>query len=152
MINETVIRKIIKKGPLRILTFRSQMLLKRMMMTVGSDGMIVSFLCLVLRSRQTVMFAIRPLVQEKYPTRAKILGHLGRGSGEQMKITLVSYPDSLIFALVYLLNFLQHIMFYSSKLDIHSCLTITYADVTECSRECTGRFVVNDLLSYLGLW
>jgi hypothetical protein len=128
------------------------MLLKQMMMTVGSDGMIVSFLCLVLRSRQIVMFAIRPLVQEKYPTCAKILGHLGRGSGEQMQITLVSYLDSLIFALVYLLNFLQHIMFYSSKLDSHSCLTITYADVTECSPECTGRFVVNDLLSYLGLW
>jgi hypothetical protein len=47
-----------KKGPLRMLSFRSQMLLKWMMMTVGSDGMIVSFLCLVLSSRQTVIFAI----------------------------------------------------------------------------------------------
>jgi hypothetical protein len=37
-------------------------LLKQMMMTVGSDEMIVLFQCLVLHSRQTVMFAIRPLV------------------------------------------------------------------------------------------
>jgi hypothetical protein len=69
-------------------------------MTVGSDGMIVLFLCLVLRRRQTIMFAIRPLLQEKYPTCVKILGHLGRGSGEQLQITLVSYPDSLVFAVV----------------------------------------------------
>jgi hypothetical protein len=33
-------------------------------MTLGSYEMIASFLCLVLCSRQTVMFAIRPLVQE----------------------------------------------------------------------------------------
>jgi hypothetical protein len=71
-----------------------------MMMSVGSDGMIVSFLCLVLRSQQTVMFVIRLLVQEKCSTCVNILGHLGRGSGEQMQITLVSYLDSLIFALV----------------------------------------------------
>jgi hypothetical protein len=37
-----------KKGPLRLQSFHSQMLLKQMMMTVGSDGMIVSFLCVVL--------------------------------------------------------------------------------------------------------
>jgi hypothetical protein len=70
-----------KKGPLRLLSSHSRMLLKQMMMTVGSDGMIILFLCLVLRSRKTVMFTIRPLVQEKYPTCAKILWHLGRGSG-----------------------------------------------------------------------
>jgi hypothetical protein len=35
----------------------------------------------------------------------KILGHLRRGSGEQMQIRLVSYPNSLVFALVYLLIF-----------------------------------------------
>jgi hypothetical protein len=35
----------------------------------------------------------------------KILGHLGRESGEQMQITLVSYPDSLVFALVCLFIF-----------------------------------------------
>jgi hypothetical protein len=39
-----------KKGPLRMLSFHSRMLLKGMMMTVGSDEMIVSFLYLVLRS------------------------------------------------------------------------------------------------------
>jgi hypothetical protein len=71
-----------------------------MMITVGSDGMILSFLCVVLLSRQTFMFAIRPLVQEKYPTSAKILGYLGRGSVEQMQITLVSYPNSLVLTLV----------------------------------------------------
>jgi hypothetical protein len=65
-----------KKGPLRMLSFHSRMLLKQMMMSVGSDEMIVSFLYLVLRSRQTVMFAIRSLVQEKYPMCVKILGHL----------------------------------------------------------------------------
>jgi hypothetical protein len=80
-------------------------LLKWMIMTLGSDGMIVSFICLVLRSRQTVMFAIRPLVQEKYPMSAMILGHLGRGSREQMQITLVSYSDSLVFALAFSLFF-----------------------------------------------
>jgi hypothetical protein len=69
-------------------------------MTVGSDRMIVSFLCLMLLSQQTVMFTIHPLVQEKYPTSTKILGYLGRGSGEQMQIMLVSYPNSLVFALV----------------------------------------------------
>jgi hypothetical protein len=69
-------------------------------MTIGSDGMIVLFQYLVLHSQQIVMFAIRPLVQEKYSPCVKILGHLGRGSGEQMQITLVSYPDSLVFALV----------------------------------------------------
>jgi hypothetical protein len=89
-----------KKGHLRVLSFRIRMLLKWMMMTVGSDGTIVSFLCLVLRHRQTVMFAIRPLVQEKYPMCAKILEHLRRGSGEQMQIILVSYPNSLVFVLV----------------------------------------------------
>jgi hypothetical protein len=47
-----------KKGPLWMLSFRSQMLLKWMMMTLGLDGMIVSFLCLVLCSRQIVMLAI----------------------------------------------------------------------------------------------
>jgi hypothetical protein len=83
-------RKIIKNRHSRMLSFCSWMLLKWMMMTVGSDGMIVSFLCLVLLSRQNVMFAIRPLVQEKYPTFAKILGYLGRGSGEPMQITLVN--------------------------------------------------------------
>jgi hypothetical protein len=46
------------------------------------------------------MFAIRLLVQEKYPMRVKILGHLGGGSGEQIQVTLLSYPDSLVFALV----------------------------------------------------
>jgi hypothetical protein len=50
------------------------------------------------------------------------------------------------------INCLQHIMFYSSKSDRHSRLMITYADVTECSPECTGRSVVNDPLSDLGLW
>jgi hypothetical protein len=89
-----------KKGPLRMLSFHSRMLLKRMMMAVGSDGMIVSFLCLVLRSRQTVMFAIWSLVQEKYPMCMKILGHLRRELGEKMQIMLVSYPYSLVFALV----------------------------------------------------
>jgi hypothetical protein len=39
-----------KKGPLRMLSFHSQMLLKWMMMIVGSDEMIVLFLCLVLHS------------------------------------------------------------------------------------------------------
>jgi hypothetical protein len=121
-------------------------------MIVGSDRMIVLFLCLVLHSQQTVMFVIRPLVQEKYPMCAKILGHLGRGSGEQMQITLVSYPDSLVFCISVFVNFLQHIMFYSSKLNSHSRLTVTYADVTECSPECKGRSMVNDPLSDLGLW
>jgi hypothetical protein len=79
-----------------MLSFRSRMLLKQIMMTVGLDEMIVSFLCLVLCSRQIVMFPIRPLVQEKYLLCMKILGHLGRGSGEQMQIMLVSYPDSLV--------------------------------------------------------
>jgi hypothetical protein len=74
-----------KKGPLRMLSFRNRMLLKQMMMTVGSDGMIVPFLYLVLHNRQTIIFAIRPLVQKKYPTCAKILGHLGRGSGSKYK-------------------------------------------------------------------
>jgi hypothetical protein len=83
-----------------MLSSYSWMLLKWMMITVGSDRMILSFLCLVLLSRQIVMFAIHPLVQEKYPTSVKILGYLGRGSGEQMQITLVSYPDSLVLALV----------------------------------------------------
>jgi hypothetical protein len=67
-----------KKGPLRMLSFRSRMLLKQMMMIVDSNGMIVSFLCLVLCSQQIVMFAIHPLVQEKYPMCARILGYLGR--------------------------------------------------------------------------
>jgi hypothetical protein len=58
-----------KKGHLRILSFRSRTLSKRMLMTVDSDGMMVSFLC-----PQRVMFPIRPLVQEKYSTCAKILG------------------------------------------------------------------------------
>jgi hypothetical protein len=89
-----------KKGPLRMLNFCSQMLLKQMMMTVGSYKMIVSFLCLMLCSWQTIIFAIQPLVQEKYPMCTKILGHLGRGLGEQIQITLVSYPDLLVFALV----------------------------------------------------
>jgi hypothetical protein len=39
-----------KKGPLRMPNFCSQMLLKQMMMTVGSYKMIVSFLCLMLCS------------------------------------------------------------------------------------------------------
>jgi hypothetical protein len=69
------------------------------MITAGSNGMILSFLCLMLLSQQTVMFAIHPLVQEKYPTFAEILEFLGRGSREQMQITLVSYPDSLFLAL-----------------------------------------------------
>jgi hypothetical protein len=43
-------------------------------------------------------------------------------------------------------------MFYSSKSDSHSRLTITYEYVTECSPECIGRSVVNDHLSDLGLW
>jgi hypothetical protein len=43
-------------------------------------------------------------------------------------------------------------MFYISKLDSHSRLMITYADVTECSPDCTVRSVVNDPLSDLGLW
>jgi hypothetical protein len=52
------------------------------------------------------MFAIRPLVQEKYPTCVKILGHLGRGlGGENANNTLVSYADSLVFALVFSLFF-----------------------------------------------
>jgi hypothetical protein len=89
-----------KKRPLRMLSFHSRILLKWMMMTVVSDEIIVSLLCLVLHNRQTVIFGIRPLVQEKYPMCTKILGHLGRGSGEQMQITLVSYPDSLVFAIV----------------------------------------------------
>jgi hypothetical protein len=100
MIKRTVTRKIIKSGPSRMLSSYSRMLLKRMMITIGSDRMILSFLCLVLLSRQTVMLAICPLVQEKYPTSMKILRYLGRGSGEQMQITLVSYPDSLVLALV----------------------------------------------------
>jgi hypothetical protein len=29
---------------------------------------------------------------------------------------------------------------------------ITYAYVTECSKKCTGRFMVNDPLSDLGMW
>jgi hypothetical protein len=76
-----------------------------MTMTLGSDAMIVLFLYLVLHSRQIVMFAIQPLVQEKYPMFTMILGHLGRGSREQMQITLLSYLDSLVSALVFLLNF-----------------------------------------------
>jgi hypothetical protein len=51
-----------KKRCLWMLSFHNQVLLKQMMMTVGSDEMIVLFQCLVLHSRQTVMFAIRPLV------------------------------------------------------------------------------------------
>jgi hypothetical protein len=141
-----------KKGPLMMLSFHSRILLKWMMMTVGSNGMIVLSLCMVLCSRQTVMFAIWPLVQEKYPTCVKILEHLGRGSWEQMQTPLISYPDSLVFALVCSLFFLQHVMFYSSKLDSHSRLKISYADVTKCSPECTGRSIVNDPLSDLGLW
>jgi hypothetical protein len=89
-----------KNGPLRMLTSYSRMLLKWMMITDGSDGMILSFLCPMLLSRQTVMFAIHPLVQEKYPMSVKILGYLARGSGKQMQIALVSYPDSLVLALV----------------------------------------------------
>jgi hypothetical protein len=65
-----------------------------------------------------------------------------------MQITLVSYLYSLVFAV----NFLQYIMFYSSKSDSHSRLTITYLDATECSPEYTGRSVVDDPLSDLGLW
>jgi hypothetical protein len=76
------------------------MLLKRMMMTVGLDGMILSFLCLMFLSQQTIMFAVHPLVHEKCPTFTKILGLIGSGSREQMQITFVSYPDSLVFALV----------------------------------------------------
>jgi hypothetical protein len=40
-----------KKGPLRMLSFHSRMLLKQMMMTDGSDIMIVLLLSLVLHSR-----------------------------------------------------------------------------------------------------
>jgi hypothetical protein len=36
-------------------------------------------------------------------------------------------------------------------LDSHSRLTITYADVTECSPEYIGRSVVNDPLSDFGM-
>jgi hypothetical protein len=43
-------------------------------------------------------------------------------------------------------------MFYSLKLDSQSRLTITYAEFTECSPKCTGRSVVNDHLSDLGVW
>jgi hypothetical protein len=56
------------------------------------------------------------------------------------------------FCISVFINFLQHIMFYSSKSDSQSRHTITYADVIECSPECTGRSVVDDPLSDLGLW
>jgi hypothetical protein len=108
MIKRAVTRKIIKNEHSRMLSSCSRMLVKQMMMTVGSDGMIVSFLCLMLISRQTVMFAIHPLVEDKYPTSMKILGYLGRGSGEQMQIMLVSYPNTLLFACMEF-SFLQHI-------------------------------------------
>jgi hypothetical protein len=58
-----------------------------------------------------------------------------------MQIMLVSYPDSLVFALVFSL------IFYKIQ-----CFMITYVDVIECSPECTGRSMVNDPLSHLGLW
>jgi hypothetical protein len=51
------------------------------------------------------------------------------------------------FCISVFVNFLQHIMFYSSKSDRHSRLTITYTDITEC----TKRSVVDDPLSDLGL-
>jgi hypothetical protein len=56
------------------------------------------------------------------------------------------------FCISVFINFLQHIMFYSSKSDSQSRHTITYVDVIECSPECTGRSVVDDPLSDLGLW
>jgi hypothetical protein len=91
-----------KKWHLWMLIFHNRMVLIRMMITLGLDGMIVSFLCLVLCSRKEVMFTICPLVQGKYPTHAKILGRLGRGSGEQMQITLVRYHALLVFSLIFL--------------------------------------------------
>jgi hypothetical protein len=61
-------------------------------------------------------------------------------------------PRLISFCISVFVNFLQHIIFYSSKSDSHSRLMITYANVTECSPECTRRSVVNDPLSDLGLW
>jgi hypothetical protein len=40
------------------------------------------------------------------------------------------------FCISVVINFLQHIIFYSSKSDSHSRHTITYAYVAECSLEC----------------
>jgi hypothetical protein len=75
------------------------------------------------------MFAIRPLVQEKYPMRAMILGHLGSGLREQMQITLVSYPDLLVFALVFSLIFLQNIMFYDHLCRCYRMFSQMYREV-----------------------
>jgi hypothetical protein len=47
-------------------------------------------------------------------------------------------------------NFLQNIIFYSSKTATTMRLMIMYVDVTESSPECTTRSVVNDPLSDLG--
>jgi hypothetical protein len=89
MIKSTVTWKIIKTT-FEDAKFLQQDVVEMEMMTIGSDKIIVSFLCLALLSRQTVMFPIRPLFQEKYPTSVKILGYLGRGLGEQMQIVLVN--------------------------------------------------------------
>jgi hypothetical protein len=43
-------------------------------------------------------------------------------------------------------------IFYNIYNRLTTRLKITYADVTECSPGCTGRFVVNNHLSDLGTW
>jgi hypothetical protein len=86
-----------------------------------------------------------PNVHEDFRTpRKRIMGANANNIGKLSR--LISFCISVF------VNFLQHIIFYSSKSDSHLRLTITYANVTECSLECTGRSVVNDPLSDLGLW
>jgi hypothetical protein len=142
-----------------MLSFHSWILMKWMMMTVGSNRMIVSFLCLVLCSRQTVMFC-NPNISpgEMFNTREDFRAPRKRIRGANAnKVGKLSWLIS--FCISVFINFLQHIMFYSSKSDSHS----SYDHLCRCYRmfsrmylEVCGewsfvwfRSVVNDHLSDL---
>jgi hypothetical protein len=86
-----------------------------------------------------------PNVHEDFRTPMKRIR--GANANNIGKLSLL-----ISFCISVFINSLQHIIFYSSKSDSHSRLTITYADVTECSPKCIGRSVVDYPLSDLGLW
>jgi hypothetical protein len=66
-------------------------------MTLGSDRMIVSFRCMMLRSRQIVIFAICPFTMPM----------------KKIKGTNVNNVGKLSCLISVFVNFLQNIMFYS---------------------------------------